>query len=283
MSDVFPCTEVGGVQLPRMIIGTNWILGYSHTTSAADMLIKHRNATAEAIADMLEVFLRSGVYAIMAPFGGNQHLIDAVKLAEDRTGRGMIIIDTPIINVDDNVVARKEAEKVIADSRKLGATFCLPHHTSVEQLVNKNKQTIERLPDYLKMIRDQGMIPGLSCHMPELIIYSDLNGYDVETYIQIYNCMGFLMQVEVEYINKVIWNAKKPVMTIKPMAAGRISPFVGLTFVWHTIRPCDMVTVGCLTPQEAKEDIEISLAILEGRPPMIEGRNSPNKTVIMKD
>jgi hypothetical protein len=266
-----------------MIIGTNWILGYSHTTSAADMLIKHRNATAEAIADMLEVFLRSGVYAIMAPFGGNQHLIDAVKLAEDRTGRGMIIIDTPIINVDNNVVARKEAEKVIADSRKLGATFCLPHHTSVEQLVSKNKQTIERLPDYLKMIRDQGMIPGLSCHMPELIIYSDLNGYDVETYIQIYNCMGFLMQVEVEYINKVIWNAKKPVMTIKPMAAGRVSPFVGLTFVWHTIRPCDMVTVGCLTPQEAKEDIEISLAILEGRPPMIEGRNSPNKTVIMKD
>ncbi|AEE97180.1 hypothetical protein [Mahella australiensis] len=283
MSDVFPCTEVGGVRLPRMIIGTNWILGYSHTTSAADMLIKHRNATAEAIADMLEVFLRSGVYAIMAPFGGNQHLIDAVKLAEDRTGRGMIIIDTPIINVDNNVVARKEAEKVIADSRKLGATFCLPHHTSVEQLVSKNKQTIERLPDYLKMIRDQGMIPGLSCHMPELIIYSDLNGYDVETYIQIYNCMGFLMQVEVEYINKVIWNAKKPVMTIKPMAAGRVSPFVGLTFVWHTIRPCDMVTVGCLTPQEAKEDIEISLAILEGRPPMIEGRNSPNKTVIMKD
>lgn len=283
MNNVFPCTEVGGVQLPRMIIGTNWILGYSHTTSAADMLIKHRNATAEAIADMLEVFLRSGVYAIMAPFGGNQHLIDAVKLAEDRTGRGMIIIDTPIINVDDNAVARKEAEKVIADSRKFGATFCLPHHTSVEQLVSKNKQTIERLPDYLKMIRDQGMIPGLSCHMPELIIYSDLNGYDVETYIQIYNCMGFLMQVEVEYINKVIWNAKKPVMTIKPMAAGRVSPFVGLTFVWHTIRPCDMVTVGCLTPQEAKEDIEISLAILEGRPPMIEGRNSPNKTVIMKD
>lgn len=283
MNDAFPCTEVGGVRLPRMIIGTNWILGYSHTTSAADMLIKQSNATAKAIADILEVFLQNGVYAIMAPFGGNQHLIDAVKLAEDRTGKGMIIIDTPIINVDDNAAARKEAEKVIADSRKLGATFCLPHHTSVEQLVSKNKQTIERLPDYLKMIRDQGMIPGLSCHMPELIVYSDLNGYDVETYIQIYNCMGFLMQVEVEYINKVIWNAKKPVMTIKPMAAGRVSPFVGLTFVWHTIRTCDMVTVGCLTPQEAKEDIEISLAILEGRPPMIEGRNSPNKTEIMKD
>jgi hypothetical protein len=149
-------------------------------------------------------------------------------------------------------------------------------------LVNKNKQTIDRLPDYLSMIRDQGMIPGLSAHMPELIIYSDLNDYDVETYIQIFNCVGFLMQVEVEYIHKVIWNAKKPVMTIKSMAAGRVSPFVGLTFSWNTIRPCDMVTVGCMTPEEAAEDIEISMAAFERRPPEMEGRNSPNKTEIMK-
>ena len=41
------------------------------------------------------------------------------------------------------------------------------------------------------MIRDHGMIPGLSAHMPELVVFSDLNGYDVETYIQIYNCAGF--------------------------------------------------------------------------------------------
>lgn len=282
MAKMFPRTEVGRVSVSRMIIGTNWILGYSHTTPAADSLIRLRNGTAENIADMLDVFMKYGVDTIMGPFAGNQPLIDAVKLAEDRAGKPMIIVDTPIINVDDNAAARREAEQTIALSKKIGATFCLPHHTSVEQLVSKNRKTIDRLPDYLKMIRDHGMIPGLSCHMPELVIYSDLNGYDVETYIQIYNCMGFLMQVEVEYIHKVIWNAKKPVMTIKPMAAGRVSPFVGLTFSWHTIRPCDMVTVGCLTPWEAEEDIEISLAALEGRPPEMEGRDSPNKTEIMK-
>ena len=88
--------------------------------------------------------------------------------------------------------------------------------------MDKGAQHIDRLPDYLEMIRDHGMVPGLSAHMPELVVYSDANGYDVETYIQIYNCAGFLMQVEVEYIHRVIWNAKKPVMTIKPMAAGRV-------------------------------------------------------------
>ena len=33
------------------------------------------------------------------------------------------------------------------------------------------------------MIRENGMVPGLSEHMPEMIVFSDLNGYDVETYI----------------------------------------------------------------------------------------------------
>lgn len=282
MNNLFPRTTVGGVSLSRMIIGTNWILGYSHTSPAADQLIKRRNGTADAISEMLEVFLDSGVDTIMGPFTGNQLLMDAVKRAEDRKGKKMIIVDTPIINVDDHENARREAQRVFAESRKLGASFCLIHHSSAEQLVNKNKQTMDRLSDYLAMIRDEGLIPGLSCHMPELIVYSDQNGYDVETYIQIYNCMGFLMQVEIEYIHKVIWGAKKPVMTIKPMAAGRVSPFVGLTFNWHTLRPCDMVTVGCLTPEEAAEDIEISMAAFENRPPMLEGRNSPNKTSIMK-
>ena len=65
-------------------------------------------------------------------------------------------------------------------------------------------------------------------------------------------------------------------MTIKPMAAGRTTPFVGLNFVWNTIRDCDMVTVGCFSRDEAAEDIEISLAVLERRFPEMEKRSSPN-------
>ena len=136
---------------------------------------------------------------------------------------------------------------------------------------------IDRLDDYTKMIRDAGMIPGLSAHMPELVVYSDANGYDVETYIQIFNCMGFLMQVEIETVASIIQNAKKPVMTIKSMAAGRCSPYVGLTFSWNAIREKDMVTVGAFSAHEAEEDIEISLAAIEHRFPDLEKRSSPNQ------
>ncbi len=261
----FPRTEVAGVSLPRMLMGTNWVYGYSHTSAAADSNIRRLNANKEAVQEMLEAYLSYDIHA-----------------AEDKTGKGILIIDTPILKMDDTPQARKESEAILDKVQKGGATFCLIHHTSAEQLVNKNKQTMDRLPDYLSMIRDRGMIPGLSAHMPELIVYSDQNEYDVETYIQIYNCMGFLMQVEVEYINKIIWEAKKPVMTIKSMAAGRCSPYVGLTFSYNTIRPCDMVTVGAMTAAEVHEDVEISLAAIEHRRPDLEGRNSPNKTEIMK-
>jgi hypothetical protein len=281
MSVVFPRTTAGGVSLPRMIVGTNWILGYSHTSPAADAGIRACNGSTEAIAEILTTFLEYGIDAVMGPLPGNPLLCDAITLAEDRTGKPLIRVDTPIMNVDDSAAARREAEAVVRESRRLGARFCFPHHSSGEQLMNKNLQAMPRLPDYLKMIRDQGMIPGLSAHMPEMVVFSDQNEYDVETYIQIYNCASFLMQVEVEYVHSVIWKAKKPVMTIKPMAAGRVSPFVGITFSFDTIRPCDMVTVGCLTPREAREDVEIGLAAIERRPPNLEGRASPNKTPIM--
>ncbi|NLK07162.1 MAG: hypothetical protein GX316_00515 [Firmicutes bacterium] len=73
------------------------------------------------------------------------------------------------------------------------------------------------------------------------------------------------MQLEVEGVAKLIQNAKKPVMTIKPMAAGRVTPFVGLTFVWNSIRDIDLVTVGTMTPYEAEEVVEMSLDILDKR------------------
>ena len=282
MDTPFPRTMVGGVSMPRMLIGSNWLVGFSHTSTASDDMIKGHHTQRESIASVIEAYLAYDIDAMMGLMVQSPILVDAAKLAEDRTGKKVILIDTPILNVDDSAGARDEARRMIEESRRAGSTFCLPHHSSVEQLVCKNTRSIDRLPDYLGMIRENGMIPGLSAHMPELIVYSDLNDYDVETYVQIYNCMGFLMQVEVEYIHKVIHSAKKPVMSIKAMAAGRVSPFVGLTFSYSTLRSQDMVTVGAFTPAEVHEDVEIAMAALERRAPNIKGRQSPKVTDAMR-
>lgn len=277
MDKMFPRTDVAGVSLSRMLIGTNWMLGWSHTSPAADQRIKDRYNCPEAFFPMFDAFLTHGVDSLMGIIGEIPLIQNAIAYAEDKTGKKIHIIDTPIINVEDSKEARHEAEQVIKRSAKAGSTFCLLHHSCAEQLVNKQKREIVRIDDYTNMIRDAGMIPGLSAHMPELIVYSDANGYDVQTYVQLYNCMGFLMQVEVESVASIIHSAKKPVMTIKSMAAGRITPYIGLTFSWATLRDCDMVTVGCFTPDEVHEDVEISLAALERRFPNLTPRSSPNK------
>ena len=264
------------MSLSRMIIGTNWLAGWSHTSPSADNMIKKAHARPESVIPILETFQEAGVDTIMAPFSQLPVICRAVEEASEKTGKKFIRIDTPIINVDDSTQARKEAQEVIRKGKELGAEICLIHHSSAEQLVNKGKRTIERLGDYTSMIREAGVIPGLSAHMPELVVYSDWNEYDVQTYIQIYNCMGFMMQVEIETVNQIIHDAKKPVMTIKSMAAGRCTPFVGLNFSWATIRDCDMVTVGCFNELEAREDIEISLAALGRRRVNLEKRSSPN-------
>ncbi len=126
---------------------------------------------------------------------------------------------------------------------------------------------IRDLHQYTRMIRERGMIPGLSTHMPETIIYADAMGADVETYVQLYSAAGFLMQLEADWVMRVINQAQNPVMTIKPLAAGKLLPVVGLAFVWSTIREQDMVTVGTTTPDEAREVIELSLTLLNHRIP----------------
>ena len=54
MMKMFPRTEVAGVSLPRMLMGTNWLLGYTHTGPAADAMILSRHSdpkNVSAVAD----------------------------------------------------------------------------------------------------------------------------------------------------------------------------------------------------------------------------------------
>ena len=133
----FPRTEVAGVSLPRMLMGTNWVYGWSHTGAAADRNIVRMNSNREAIQQMLEAYLAYDINALMGPISDKPFTYDAIRAAEDKTGKGIILIDTPILNVDDTPEGRREAERVLDKVQKGGATFCLIHHSSAEQLVNR--------------------------------------------------------------------------------------------------------------------------------------------------
>jgi hypothetical protein len=241
---------------------------------AKDRFIKDLQ-TRDRIVKVLLAFLRYNIDAVMGPL--HPLLEESIQEAEQRSGKSIYRIYTPWFNILPGGPKENEPEVVFDQCAEWHATFCLPHQAVTDALLDRMYRTIRNLDRYTRMIRERGMIPGLSTHMPETPVICDEMGADVETYIQIYNAAGFLMQVEADWVMNIIRNARKPVMTIKPLAAGRLLPVVGLSFVWSTIRPVDMVVIGTTTPEEAREVVEISLDLLSQRIPEYELQKTRSK------
>jgi hypothetical protein len=227
----FPRTEVGGISVPRLVCGSNWMLGFSHQTKAKDEFLKELFDTPARIADVVEVFARAGCNAFMSL--PSEFVREALDEVEQRTGTEMIWFATPSYG---------EWGK----------------------------------PDTWK-----GQVELSKRLRAQAIICSDESDADVATYIQPYNAAGFLCHVETDWLQRIFSNAKKPVLTIKPLAAGRLHPMTGLEFVWRTIRECDLVTIGTMCSYEAEEVIEISLACLEGRQPNVDLQFTRSKRTVL--
>lgn len=282
---LFPRTVVGGLSVSRMIAGSNWFLGWSHCTPAKDNFIRDYNSNRKSIADILEVFFNSGVDTVM---GLIEHdcFYDGIRDAEQRTGVKANIVSTPSFTVNEQTPAggfdMDEVNKTLEIQAKRGTAICMPHMNTTDKVIDGCTRKLRHMDSICRAIREHGMLTGLSTHMPESIVFADESGLDVDTYISIYNAMGFLMQVEVDWISKVIRDANKPVMTIKPMAAGQIRPFQAMTFVWNSLREQDMVTVGTMTPDEARELIDLSLQILDQRVVDVKLQETRSKASIKK-
>lgn len=265
----FPQTRIGALTASRLVIGTNWFLGYSHDTAAKDQYIRDHVMNRRAIADILTAFFREGVNTIIG-VASLEPLTEAVREAQDNTGVEAVVCSIPTLPVTPRTPAEGldlgETERIIEQEAKAGARVCMPHQQTTDALLDRCTREIRHMAPVCRLIRDHGMEPGLSTHIPEAIIYADESGLDVETYVSIYNLQGFLMQLEVDWTNRIIHAAKKPALTIKPFAAGQVRPFQGLNFAWNTLRPIDMVAVGTMSPGEALEVVEMSREILDRQP-----------------
>ncbi|MCL1855960.1 MAG: hypothetical protein FWF86_09530, partial [Clostridia bacterium] len=99
MPKPFPRVDVAGVSVSRMIIGTNWLLGYSHTGGAADEMIRTRYPDSGSLYPVFEAYLSHGVDTVMGTVSQNRRLAGAVEYARQKSGRNIVVVDTPILNV----------------------------------------------------------------------------------------------------------------------------------------------------------------------------------------
>ncbi len=251
-----PMTNIGGIDVSIVTCGTNPFNGFSHFTKARDEFMR-AHFTVERQVEVLEACRQQGINAILGPTAESNY--EAIQEHERQTGYKWIWMCTPGGDKWQDVIP---GIKWCADH---GAQICMPHQGFTDNNLIASENRIDGAPEILQAIRDHGMIPGWSTHRPETIIVTDANEYDCEAYILPYNSTGFLCAVETDWTGKVIREAKKPVVCIKPLGAGRIMPHTGLTFVLNTNKPTDTVAIGFMGPMEVEEDLEIIHGILEHR------------------
>lgn len=274
MAAKFPHTSIGGIKLSRLLIGSNTFGGYSHMTVARDTWLR-KYFTVERIVDVLEACSARGLNGFVS--GPVEKLHQALRIHEDKTGRKIHWVCTP---GGGNAAPTIEAE--IDWAAEHGADYILPHPCWTDVRLVPDRNEIIGFDEIAKRVRGHGMIPGVSTHRPETVIVCDKRPYDVETYIQILNVIGFLMPVETEWCSRVVREAAHPVICIKPMAAGRVMPSTGFRWTYENCKPVDTVAAGFLSVEEANEDIDVCLEILTGKVHKQELQMTRSKRALVK-
>ena len=273
MPDIpMPMTSIGGVEVSRVICGSNTFFGFSHFSSARDAWLK-RYFDIPKIVEVMAKCAEFGVNCVLS--GPDPKMHQAIQDLERQTGHHMKWLCTPWAH--DTTMT--DAIKWTADH---GAEICMPHTGWTDPRLNMARGCIEELEPVLEQIRSLGMKTGLSTHRPECIVVGDSAGYDIDAYIQPFNVIGFLNPVETDWVGNIIRRTPKPVVCIKPLAAGRVMPEPGLGFVYRNNKPIDPVCIGFLSPEEAEADIKIALALMEHEQPDVELTMSRSKRHLVK-
>ena len=249
----FPSITVEGVKIPKVLIGINSLLGWSHTSSGRDRWLR-KYYTSERIAD---VFIRSmelGVYGVLGPVWPT--LVEAIKIAEEKTGRRMIFVSTTIGDLE-------ETENELDAIEDLNSPVCCIHGLWTDAWPVKDKKLVG-FEKYLNMIRERGKVPGVACHNGEILRLVDGGNYDVAVYVTPVNKLGYFMFPTQQSILDFVRDTKKPVIAIKPLSCGRFME--GEIPEW--LRWCvdqkgvSSLCIGFMNKDEAEEDILYMMDLL---------------------
>lgn len=268
----FPKTEIEGVEISRLVCGTNTFNGYSHFSDAKDKWMK-RYFTIEKVVEVLESCQDLGVNALLGPV--NEKTYQAQQELVERGRKPMEWISTTLGSLDVEEL-KGECRQASEMGNKLHAIHC----GFVDSHLITYKDEIQGLEELLAYIRELGMIPGISSHRPEVLTILKTGKYDVQFINLPFNVDGFLCNVETNWIARMIQEIDIPVINIKPLAAGRLMPDEGLPFCYKNIKPGDAVAVGVMSPEEIAEDVLIALNCILGKKDTRKLLNTPSKSTV---
>ncbi len=250
--DQMPMIELGPYRVSRLIAGSNTVNGGSHLSRFVDLEMRSY-FTKERILWFLKRLTEAGIN-VWQGSGRNY------KLWAEFKEQGGKILFLSLAHSDPNYPIQVE------QAARLGVTGLVHHGEVTDRLFKSGK--IEKAREFLKRVRDAGLLVGLSTHMPAVVEYVEEKGWDVDFYMtcvyerhrsreELKKLLGHVpIRVGEVYLEddpprmyKVIRATSKPCLAFKILAAGRLCQSkrqVERAFAetLKNIKPTDGVIVG---------------------------------------
>ncbi|HID95707.1 MAG TPA: hypothetical protein EYP53_06595 [Candidatus Latescibacteria bacterium] len=250
---ILPQVRVGAHKVSRLIVGGNPFSGHSHRSPELNREMRDYY-TVSRIKETLRRCERSGITAIVAR--GDNFIMRVLNEYWNEGGKLQWIAQT--------ASERASIEANISQIASFGPIACYHHGTHTDALYREGR--VDKVKDYLALIRDLGMAVGLGTHNPEVIRYAENKGFDLDFYMMsFYDIYSRGGEIYLEEDRKaacgVIRQTDKPVIAFKILAAGRNNPEEAFKYAFENIKPIDAVVVGVFTKYHAnqiEEDVQLT-------------------------
>lgn len=222
---LLPLVPFGRNKLTRLICGANPIYGYSHFNYLFSAHMGEYHTTARVIAFLRELE-RAGLNTWQASWSERLE-IDWLQYKEQGGKLQLLLLSRPNFNDQPEMLNRAIRLKPLGIAQ---------HGASTNRFWDLGQ--MDHSLDYLKRIRDLGVMVGLSCHNPLEVEYAESKGWDLDYFMTSLYYMNrprhefekILGQVPLGEIYlpadpprmmHTIRAARHPCLTYKVLAAGR--------------------------------------------------------------
>ena len=248
--------SLGGVEMSRLVCGSNAFNARSHFSEARDAEYAARFDDGTSVARVLDRALELGLDTYEN--SASDRAWEAVSRLRERSGRAVRFIGST--RIDETSPMRTHAQK-LRFLIEHGAELCVIHAQHVER--ERSGDEIPGLERMLDEIHAAGLLAGVSAHRIATVERCERRGYAVDSYLFPLNATGFVYpgydgRETPRERGVMIRSIAKPFVLMKALAAGRVPPGEGLAFVAENAKPNDLVSIGFGSLEELEETVRIA-------------------------
>jgi hypothetical protein len=235
--------SIGGRELPAVSVGTSPFIGAGQFGSRAFTYRRLFYDNPDNIVDLMVYAAELGVPCVQLL--AVDHILDAFR--EARRQSGVDLASTLTIGFGDRDWELRQAAKVN------------PQVVFLHAMIT-DRLDLKRIDNWLKDIRDIGLIPGCVTHKPARVLpVLSHSGLNVQAYMVPFNRDGVFMDCKPDDLLETLDSLQQPIIAKKTLAAGKLSPDMGLPFVARYPQ-LDGLAVGVASREEMNESFSIAIS-----------------------